>query len=181
MEDNKELENQETNEETGGQEGNEESKDQEQAPTVEELMAQLAQERAEKERYKVASNKASSDAATYKKQLRAKLTAEEQEEEAKREQEEQHKKYVTGLEKELSTNKATKRYMGLGMDEALASETATAEIEGDAEKVTENMRKHMESVVKQKESEWVQSRPDVNAGHEEDREEKDPFLAGFES
>ena len=42
---------------------------QQETPTVEELMAQLAAERAEKEKYKNASNKASSEAAEYKKQL----------------------------------------------------------------------------------------------------------------
>ena len=56
-------------------------------PTVEELMAQLASERAEKEKYKNASDKASSEAAQYKKQLRSKQTAEEQEAEAKAEAE----------------------------------------------------------------------------------------------
>ena len=38
----------------------------EKTPTVEELMRQLANERAEKERYKIASDKASSEAAAYK-------------------------------------------------------------------------------------------------------------------
>lgn len=158
-----------------------ETENDDEALSVEELMAQLAQERAEKEKYKSSFNKASSEAADYKKKLREKLTAEEQEEEAKREQQEQHNKYVHGIEMELNTIKATKRYMGLGMSEELASETAKAEIEGDTEAVIANMKKHQDALVKAKEAEWIKSRPPVNTGHEEDSPDKDPFLAGFNS
>lgn len=152
------------------------------APTVEELMAQLAQERAEKEKYKVSLNKASSEAAEYKKKFREKQTAKEQEEEAIREQQEQHEKYVKDIETELATIKATKRYMGLGMPEDLAAETAKAEIEGDSEAVTANMKKFMDKMLKTKEAEWLKSRPPVNAGNGEDGDDKkDPFLTGFNS
>ena len=58
------------------QQSNEPAKVQENnTPTVDELMAQLATERAEKEKYKSASDKASSEAAKYKKELRSKQTA----------------------------------------------------------------------------------------------------------
>lgn len=154
----------------------------EHTPTVEELMAQLAKERAEKERYKVALNKSSSEAAEYKKKFREKQTAEEQEEEAKREQQEQHDKYVKGIETELATIKATKRYMGIGMPEDLAADTAKAEIKGDNEAVTANMKKFMDVTIKAKEADWIKNRPPVNAGNGEDGDDKkDPFLAGFNS
>lgn len=153
----------------------------EKTPSIEELMTQLAQERAEKEKYKTSFDKAASEAADYKKKFRAKQTAEEQEEEAKREQQEQHNRYVKSLEAELNTIKATKRYMGLGMTEELASETAKAEITGDTEAVIASMKKHQDALVKAKEAEWLKSRPPVNTGHEEDDEKKDPFLAGFNS
>ena len=158
------------------------SGEEDKTPTVEELMALLAQERAEKEKYKASFNKASSEAADYKKRFRERQTAQEQEEEAKREQQEQHDKYVKGLETELSTIKATKRYMGIGMPENLATETAKAEIAGDNENVTANMKKFMDSTVKEKEAEWLKNRPPVNAGNGEGEDDKkDPFLAGFNS
>jgi hypothetical protein len=149
-------------------------------PTVEELMTQLAQERAQNVKLKNSLDSAASEAAGYKKQLRARQTAEEQEAEAKKEAEEKHKAYVAGLEAELGTMKATKRYMGLGMSEDLATETAKAEIAGDVETVTANMKKYMDMSIKAKEAEWLKSRPDANAGHGEDGEEKDPFLAGWD-
>ena len=71
--------------------------------------------------------------------------------------------------------------MGLGMDEKLAEETAAAEIAGDVDKVTDNMKKYQDALIKAKEAEWLKSRPPVNAGHEEDKDEKDPFLEGFNS
>lgn len=176
------MENEELrNQEQENQNQDNQQQEEEKAPTIEELMAELAQERAEKERMKNAFDKSSSEAANFKKQLRAKQTAEEQEEEAKKEREEQQKQYVTGLEKELSTIKATERYMGLGMAKDLAAETAAAELEGDSDKVMANMQKHMATVVQEKESEWLKNRPDVQAGNEEDKEEEDAFLKGFNS
>ena len=149
--------------------------------TLEEAMTLLAKERAEKAKLKNSFDKASSDLAETKKQLRAKQTAEEQKEEAEREAAEEHAKYVKGLETELATIRATKRYMGLGMTEEFATETAKAEIEGDLEHVTENMRKHQEALLKAKEAEWIKSRPEVNAGNDEGDSKKDPFLMGFNS
>lgn len=172
MEENKELETG-LNNDNGGQE-----QEERQEPTVEELMAELAKERAEKERFKNSLDKASSEAANYKKKLREKQTAEEQEAEAKREQEENFKNYVKGLENRIALSEATERYMGLGMSKEFASETAKLELEGDREAVTVNMNKHMENMIKAKEAEWLASRPPVNAGQDDGKDE-DPFLKGF--
>lgn len=81
MEDNKNIDTQ------GQQNPEPENQPDEKEPTVEELMAQLAQERAEKAKLKNNFDKTSSELASTKKQLKAKQTAEEQEEEAKAYQE----------------------------------------------------------------------------------------------
>lgn len=170
MEENKNLETNLEGEKTEDQDKSE--------PTVEGLMAELAKVNAEKERLKTSFDKASSEVANYKKKLREKQTAEEQEAEAKREQEENFKNYVKGLETKIALSEATKRYMGLGMSEEFASETAQLELEGDQEAVTVNMNKHMENMIKAKEAEWLASRPPVNAGQDDGKDE-DPFLKGF--
>ena len=113
------------------------NKPEEKEPTVEELMAQLAQERANSAKLQNDYNKASSEAANYRKQLKAKQTAEEQEEEAKKEAEEEHKKYVKGLEDTIRMTNATNRYLAIGMSAEMAKDTANAELENDMEKVTE--------------------------------------------
>ena len=74
MEDNKDLEKQEP------QKQEPDNTPEEKEPTVEELMTQLAQERANSAKLQNNYNKVSSEAAKYKKQLKAKQTAEEQEE-----------------------------------------------------------------------------------------------------
>ena len=161
MEDNKNLEVQ------GQQNQDPDNKPEEKEPTVEELMAQLAQERANSAKLQNDYNKASSEAANYRKQLKAKQTAEEQEEEAKKEAEEEHKKYVKGLEDTIRMTNATNRYLAIGMS-----------AENDMEKVTENMSKFKDASIKAAESEWLKSRPPVNAGQGEG-EETDLFLKGF--
>ncbi|HIR27667.1 MAG TPA: hypothetical protein IAB84_06830 [Candidatus Choladousia intestinigallinarum] len=148
-------------------------------PTLEEVMAELARERAEKEKMKVASDKYSSEIATLKKQLRAKQTAEEAAEDAKREQEEAHKEYVAGLEKKLALIEAKARYADMGMDPELAAKTAEAELDGDKETVSANIKKMMAASLKSAEAEWLKSRPDAQAGADEDPNAEDPFIKGF--
>ena len=172
MEDNKNLEGQ------GQQNQDTDNTPEEKEPTVEELMAQLAHERANSAKLQNNYTKVSTAAANYKKQLKAKQTAEEQEEEAKREAEEEHKKYVKGLEDTIKLTNATNRYLALGMSGDMAKDTAQAELDGDMVKVTENMSKFNEASIKEAETEWLKSRPPVNAGQGED-EETDLFLKGF--
>lgn len=134
-------------------------------PTYEELVTQLATERAEHTRTKNQLNKASSEAAGLKRQLRDKMTAEEQEAEARKEQEENRQKEFDDMKRELAVIRATKRYLQLGMDETLAEETATAEIEGDMEQVTLNYKKHSEALTKAAYQKFLKERPEINAGN----------------
>ena len=172
MEDKKDIETQ------GQQNPEPENKPEDKEPTVEELMAQLAQERAEKAKLKNNFDKTSSELANTKKQLKAKQTAEEQKEEAEREAEEEHKKYVKGLEDTIKLTNATNRYLALGMSADMAKDTAQAELDNDMEKVTGNMAKFKDASIKEAESEWLKTRPEVNAGQGEG-EETDLFLKGF--
>lgn len=172
MEDNKNLEKQEP------QKQEPDNTPEEKEPTVEELMTQLAQERANNAKLKNSFDKTSSELANTKKQLREKQSAEEQEEEAKKEAEEEHRKYVKGLEDTIKMTNATNRYLAFGMSPEMAKDTAEAELAGDMEKVTELMGKHNAEKIKAAEAEWLKSRPPVNAGQGEG-EETDLFLKGF--
>lgn len=79
---------------------------------------------------------------------------------------------------EFNMTKAEKRYLALGMSADMAKDTARAELDNDMEKVTENMAKFKDASIKEAETEWLKSRPPVNAGQGED-EETDLFLKGF--
>lgn len=134
----------------GKAEGNEPSE-----PTREELLEKLAaaetratQAEADAEKWKTANDKSSTEAANFKKQLTAKMTAEEQLDAAKKEAEEAKEKELNDIRKELSTIRATKRYMTLEMGEEKAEETAKAEIAGDMEKVTANIAAHIKEIKK---------------------------------
>lgn len=176
------IKNQETNnEEVETKEEVQETEEAEkkETPTVEELMAELAKERAEREKLKTSLNKASSDVAKYKKQLRTKQTAEEAAEEAKKEQEEARNQYVKDLEYKVKKNEAMARYANAGMDADLAEKTAEAELNGDMDTVNANYQKMMAAKIKAAEAEWIKSRPDIQTGSGEEKEEEDPFIKGF--
>ena len=131
-------------------------------PTVEELMAQLASERAEKEKYKNASDKASSEVAQYKKQLRSKQTAEEQEAEAKAEAERlQNEKYENAI-KELNHMKAVSAYKNVS--EKSIETLIEAVAEGDHSAIATIIDNEVKAAVTAAKAEWMKTRPAVNAG-----------------
>ena len=134
-------------------------------PTVEELMAELAKVNAEKAKLKNSFDEASSDAAKYKKALREKQTAEEIQTEEKIKAQEEHNRYVAELEAFKKKAEAKARYALQGMSEELATKAAEAEVKGDMDELASIQRKHTENLLKEKEKEWIKSRPDINAGN----------------
>lgn len=121
--------------------------------TVESLMAQLAQEKANNAKLKSDNDKLCTSEGNLRKQLRAKQTAEEQEAEAKAEQAAQRDAYVKELEKFKAVTESSERYLGMGMPSEMAKATAAAEYEGNMDVVTGNISKFMAERDKQKESE----------------------------
>lgn len=139
------------------------------APTVEELMAELAKERAEKAKLKNSFDTASSELSNTKKQLKAKMTAEEQEAEAKKAADEAKDARIQELESKFRTMDYSKRYMGIGMDEKTAE--ALSELTGeltDTDKFFSALGKFVQAVKKQSSEDAVQAylkdNPDVKAG-----------------
>ena len=133
-------------------------------PTIEEIMAEAAAERAAKEKNKVALDKALREVKELKDSLRKKMSAQEQEDEAKREQEEQHKAYVKSLEEFKHKTEAKERYLMQEMSVDMAEKAAKAEVENDMDALSAIQRQHTESLIKAKEAEWKRSRSPINAG-----------------
>ena len=92
----------------------------ENTPSVEELLAQLAQDRATNAQNKAALDKALKEKGELTKNLRAKMSAEEQEAEAKKAADEAKDARIQELESKFRTMDYSKRYMGIGMDEKTA-------------------------------------------------------------
>lgn len=145
-------------------------------PTVEELMAQLASERAEKEKYKNASDKANSEAANYKKQLRSRQTAEEAEAEAKAEAERLQQERYEEMSKELDHIKAVSAYKNISTEDAV-EKLIDAVADGDHSAIAAIIQNEVKAAVAVKEAEWMKSRPRVNVGGEYSGMTKDQIMS----
>lgn len=142
----------------------------EDTPTVEELMTQLAEERAKNVKLKNDKDNASSEAANYKKQLMARMTANEQEAAAKAEAEAAKDAKIQELETKFRLMDYSKRFMGVGMDETSATELAglTGEI-AEPEKFFSALDKFVKATIKKAGEDSVEalikSNPSIKAGN----------------
>lgn len=154
----------------GGEERNFSDSLPEDTPTVEELMTQLAEERAKTARLQNEKDTASSEAASFKKQLRARMSANEQEEAEKKAREEAIEKELQELRNESRINKYSKRFMGVGMDETSATELATLTGEiAEPDKFFSTLDKFVKATIKKAGEDSVEalikSNPSIKAGN----------------
>jgi hypothetical protein len=119
---------------------------------------------AEIDRLKNALSKSNSEAANYKKQLNEKLTAEELKAKEDAEKWDALVKERDELlrEKTIAGHKA--KYLALGYDEKLATETAEAMANGELDKVFANQKKHIESVEKKIRADVLKETPKPEGG-----------------
>lgn len=134
-------------------------------PTVEELSAQIAQLTADRDKYKSANDKLSKESADYKRQLRAKQTAEEQQAEEQAEADRLQKEELENLKKELNHNKAVNAYKNV-RDEKMVETLIEAVSDGDHNAIADIMEKYANARVKEREAEILKNRPRVNMGGE---------------
>ena len=97
---------------------------------------------------KDALSKSNSEASKYKKELRAKLSEEEKIKQAESEARQALEEKYNQLLRETNISKNKAELLGLGYDEKLAEETATAMLDGDLTKVFKNQRIFQESLAK---------------------------------
>lgn len=142
---------------------NTQTKSTETTPTVEELQAQLAIERAEKEKNKVALDKALKEKGDITKQLRAKQTAEEQEAEAQAEAQRIADEERESMRKELNHIKAVNAYKEISDDKAVENLIAAVS-ESDHNAIATIIENEKKKAVKEAEAKWMKDRPRVNHG-----------------
>lgn len=145
-------------------------------PTVEDLMAQLASVNAEKEQLKNSLSKSNSEAASYKKALREKQTAEEQEAEAKAEAERLQKEELETLRKELNHNKALSAYKSISDDKVVAK-LIEAVSNADHNEIAKIISSENQKAVANAQVEWLENRPPVNHGGENGAMTKKDIMA----
>lgn len=177
MEENKVVQQEEMNAEAKGTE----NVQQEAEPiTIDSMMAEMAQLKAENAKNKAALDKALHNNGELTKQLRAKMSASEQEAEAKREAEEAQANRIKELENYKRRSEARERYMAtIGMPPELAKEAAEAEVGGDMDALASVYKRFQEASLKEHEAEWLKKRPLPETSRDEQAQKEDPFLAGF--
>ena len=133
--------------------------------TVEELIQELAQERAKNCHLKNLLDKASSEAAHYKRTL-----SDYKENDKKREQkDEARRKEVDDLRLELDVQTYAKRFVAMGAGEYQAEEIARQMLTGDMESFHENVKSLIADVEKRETDKAIQKfladRPETYAGN----------------
>ena len=134
----------------------------------------------ENAKLKKAQERAASEAADYKKKYNATLTDAQKAAQEKAEKEAERQEQFDKLLKENTVNKLSKNFLKLGYPENKAEEAANAQYDGDTETLFRIQSEVQESLIKQKEAEWLKSRPPVTTGAGDGNAE-DPFLKGFNS
>lgn len=136
--------------------------------TVEEVSAALEAKKAgndaEMTRLKNALNKANSEAAEYKKQIRQNQSEEDRKAAEQKEEWDRIVKENTDLKRSMNISTQKAKLIGLGYEEKLAEETATAMIDGDVEKIVSNQGIFLESVKKTQKENLMKSTPRPAAG-----------------
>ena len=153
----------------GGSDGVEGDGGENDTPTVEELMAQLAQERATNAQNKAALDRALKEKGELTKNLRKRMTAEETANEEKRLADEAKDAEIKELKEKFRTMDYSKRYMGIGMDEKTAE--SLSELTGDlpdVDKFFSVLDKFVKAKIKtageNAVQELIKSNPDIKAG-----------------
>lgn len=115
---------------------------------------------------KDALDKAASEAASYKKQLREKMSAEEEKAEREAEERAALLARVEELEHERTINSYVNSYLAMGYEEGLAKSTAEALVSGDMETVFENQKSFAQAQAKALRAEILKSTPRPAGGSE---------------
>ena len=131
--------------------------------TVEELTAQIAQLTADRDKYKSANDKLSKESADYKRQLRAKLTAEEQEAEAKAEADRVRDEELKTAKAELNHIRAVNAYKAI-TDEKAVEMLIDAVSDADHNTIATLIANECKKAVAEAEAKWLKDRPRVNHG-----------------
>lgn len=130
-------------------------------PSVEEQMQQLMVENAKLKR---AMDKASSEAADFKKKYNATLSEKEQADMAKAEEQARRDERLAELERENSIHKFTESYLDLGYDKESAIAAATAQVDNDVDTLFKLQKKVIDERVLAKEQELIKDIPRATTG-----------------
>jgi len=137
--------------------------------------AELEKLRAENDKLKKAQTNASADASKWKKELQARMTEDEK---AKAEQAEATaamQKELESLRKEKTISEHTANFLSVGFDETLAKSSAQAIVEGDFEKMFDDIKAFVVSHDKAIAADAVRKTPVPTSGNSQATVSKEQF------
>ena len=120
--------------------------------------------RKELEKSKKATDKATAEAADYRRKYQEKLTAEEAEKEARVAETKKLQDELAELKAREALANHKSQFLALGYDDALATETAQAMVDGDMSKVFANQKKYQDAQRASIEAELLSRTPTPPAG-----------------
>lgn len=133
-------------------------------PTTLSAQEQLQQLMVENAKLKRAMDKASSEAADYKKKYNATLSEKEQADLEKAEAQARRDERLAELERENSIHKFTESYLDLGYDKESAISAATAQVDNDVDTLFKLQKKILDEKIQAKEQELIKSMPRAKTG-----------------
>ena len=117
------------------------------------------------ERLKTALSKSNSEAADYKRQLKERMTAEEVKAKEDAESVAKLQSDYDALLKKVTISENKAKFLALGYEGSLATETAEAMADGDTDKVFANQKKHLDAVEKKIRSNILKDTPKPEGGN----------------
>lgn len=139
------------------------------------LAEQVAQLKVQNAKLKKANDKATSEAASYKKQLREKQTAEEIALQEKAEKEAEREEQFQKLLRENTITKFEKNFLALGYPADLAAKAATAQCDNDTDELFSIQQIFIEEKEKTMKADWMKSMPNPPAGNDDCPVSKEQF------
>ena len=133
-------------------------------PTTQSVEEQLQALMVENAKMKRAFDKASSEAADYKKKYNATLSEKEQADMQKAEEQARRDERLAELERENSIHKFTEQFLDLGYDKESAIAAATAQVDNDVDTLFKLQKKIIDEKVLAKEQEMYKSIPRAKTG-----------------
>lgn len=132
--------------------------------TVEEQLTHLM---AESKKWKAQFDKASAEAANYKKQYRETLSQKEQMDLEKAERDAAMQTEFNDMKKQLAIIGLEKNFLNLGYDEKTANKAANAQFEGDTDELFKIQQTFLSARDSKLKAEWMKSQPIPPSGNGE--------------
>jgi hypothetical protein len=142
-----------------------------------ELLAGFEQKPADEGKWKAQFDKTASELAAVKKQLKAKMTEDEQREAERAANEAAMKEELETFRKNDAIRSSKVSLMGMGYDETMADEMASALYSGDNKAIFEAMKKHNEALQKAMKEQILRDTPAPSGGKSDEKKSEAVLMA----